>query len=652
MVAHVLSQGTMLPDELLRLVEADLAQALEEFPDTGYRKPHSIFGRILSALLSSAGSDGRLAVELVRLLTSFAPESLPLTLITSQMSGTEHEPGGRLPGDLAAALRTVQRRKAILEHIVQTGLAQLSTDHITGAGQVLTLHRLTWNSVRDQLPARIAGRNRHIAHRVLCDADPFGPDRPEWWPRYLQLWRQLPASDALGCERVAEPGDPCAQIPTLVGNVIRALRDKGELTAAADLGARAAAAWGPILGDRHVGLALVLIETSSALWQLNRSAEALENAMAARQLVESDRSHYPVEFVRASSLVAAGMRQAGQWMEAVRYDEEAYRWAVEFIGQNDVATIRAGHNLSVSFRMMGRFRDALDLDSDTYARCQDNPALGENSTLTLHSVNNIARDRRELGEYETAVRMQEHTVARFEALLHDPRQQHLLRARKNLAVSYQKAGRYQQAFDTEVAAFDDHWEVYGSQHLETIAAETNLANDCRLTGNLDEALRHAAAAYDRWRANRPTHPFTAACAVNYAAALRARGQFDEALRLDREAVATFESRLGADHPYTLAAQVDVASDLAGQGRTAEAASLGQDTLGRLGRVRGQDHPYTLQCAVNLTADLRTLGRQAEADPLERDSLERYIRTLGREHPQYQAAAARTRGTCDVEPPPM
>ncbi|MFE3225051.1 tetratricopeptide repeat protein [Nocardia sp. NPDC059228] len=60
----------------------------------------------------------------------------------------------------------------------------------------------------------------------------------------------------------------------------------------------------------------------------------------------------------------------------------------------------------------------------------------------------------------------------------------------------------------------------------------------------------------------------------------------------------------------------------------------------------------MQCALNLSLDWRALGRIEAADDLEQDILEAYAATLGPDHPESRAAAARMRGTCDVEPPPM
>jgi tetratricopeptide (TPR) repeat protein len=650
-IAHVLSHGTVTADGFLTLVRTDLAQALEDNPAPDYQPAHSIFLRTMR-LLSDAGTDARLAADLVRLLANFAPEPLPIALLTSQMPGTRGVPGDRLPRDLAAALDDLRRRRAVLDYLTQFSLATLTTDHGAGTGQVLTMHRLTRDVLRSQLPRTTAERDAHAAHRILCDADPDEPGRVEFQARYLQLWRQLSPVGALDCPRVADPNDPCARLPRLVRNIVGSLRIKGETTAALALGQAAARVWEPVLGAESISVIQIEIAVSNTLWQLNQAGSALDKVLRLLPTVEPIRDRYPNDYIQTVNLIAACKRTSGDWRGAIAYDEEVHRWSAETLEPDEEAAMRAAHNLAVSLRMLGRFQEALDLDLDVYDRCMENPHLGDRNGLALHSVNNAARDRREMGEYEPAARLQADTVARFLAVFGVPRQQHVLRARKNYAVSLRKAGRYQEALNLARQVRADHEDVYGTAHFEFVAAATNLANDCRMCGLADEALLYAQEAHTASRQLDPRHPFTAACAVNLAAVRREAGEYAQALRLDEEAREILTASLGEDHPYTLAARVDLASDLAGLGRTAEAAALGESTLAQCGRVRGDSHPYTLQCAANLAMDLRALGRMEEADRLEGETLERYRNTLGPEHPEYVGARDRVRGTCDIEPPPM
>ncbi|MFI5716180.1 FxSxx-COOH system tetratricopeptide repeat protein [Nocardia sp. NPDC051750] len=654
-LAHRGARGSEPVDEaLLDQVQPAPFVVLNDELSRSYRRAASIFGDSLRPLLDEpVGSDAWAAGELLRLLACFAPgQSISMALLTSQLPGSERRAGVRLPEPLADALANEHRRRNVLDLAVRDSVAEICVDPLTERGRALRVHTVPWHGVRDFLPKDLAESNRHIAHQVLCDANPQRTDLPELWGRYLWLWQQIMHTEVLSCARVAQPGDPCAQLPELVRHVVAALRVQGELTAAAGLGLQAAQAWSKLLGETDIGVVRIRIVTGNTLWEMGDLERAREAAAEARDGVEQVRASYPEEYIWSSDLVAACLRMAGDWAAAVEFNEQSHAWALECLGEGNIETLRAAHNLAVSYRVMGRFADAMRIDSANYDRFQNDPMLADSSIMRLHCVNNVARNYRELGRAATSVVLQEQVLADFLKLLGSPRQQHVLRARKNLGVSYRKAGRYQEALETQRSVFANHLQVYGPTHPETLAAHTNVANDYRVLGDTEQALEHAETAYRRCADSYPAHPYTAACAVNYAAALRTAGRYREALVLDQEAGEIFTSRLSADHPYTLAARTGTASDLAGLDRTAEAAELGTDVLDRCRRIRGLDHPYTLQTAVNLALDLRTLGRVAEADALETDTLERYFETLGDDHPEYQAARARHRGVCDIEPPPM
>ncbi|MGI5218735.1 FxSxx-COOH system tetratricopeptide repeat protein [Nocardia sp. CA-290969] len=654
-LAHRGSRGVEPVDEaLLHKVQPAPFAALDDELAGSYRRAASIIGDSLRPLLDQpAGSDAWAAGELLRLVACFAPgQAISIALLTSQLPGSERRAGLRLPEPLADALANEHRRRNVLALAVRDSVAENCVDPLTERGRALRVHTVPWHGIHDFLPKDVAEANRHIAHRVLCDADPQHSDLPALWGRYLWLWQQIMHTEVLSCERVAQPGDPCAQLPELVRRVVSALRNQGELTAAAGLGTRAAAEWSQRLGETDIGVVRILVVTGNTLWQLGALDRARAAATAARDGVEQIRVSYPEEYIWATDLLAACTRMAGDWARAVEFNEQSYAWAVECLGAGHIETMRAAHNLAVSYRVMGRFAEAMRLDLANYERFQNDPMPAADAILRLHCVNNVARNHRELGRAAMSVVLQERVVADFLELLGSPRQQHVLRARKNLGVSYRKAGRYPEALETQRLVLTNHLQVYGPGHPETIAAQTNVANDYRVAGDTEQALEHAAAAYSRCADGYPDHPYTAACAVNFAAALRSAGHYEQALTHDREAERIFTERLSADHPYTLAARTGTASDLAGLDRIPEAVELGTAALDDSRRIRGADHPYTLQTAVNLALDLRALGRVADADALESDTLERYFETLGSDHPEYLAAHARRRGACDVEPPPM
>lgn len=651
-IGHVLAQGGISAGDYLDLVKHDLAEVLKANPSRDYKEALSVFRPAQQMLRHSTDPNARRAMEVLRLLTAFAPEPIQLSMLTSQMEGTRHEPGGRLRNELAWALTSPQDRAAILEHIRQLSLAAVTVDHAAGGGPVLAMHNVTRELLIDGMNAHDRAGTRHAAHRLLCDADPGEPLDPSYERRYLQLWRQLVPMDVFGCTHVGDESDPCSGLPDAMENIASALRVKGELTAAVELTEQALAAWTPVLGEDSMRILRLRLVLFSSLWQLERTADAVAAVQTVVTRLKPMRDSHPEDYRRAANGMAACLRLLGDWRGSLEADLETRQWIEDRLGFDAEPSIRAGHNLAVALRMMGRFAEALELDLDCHERCVDHPDIGPHDPLTLHSLNNVARDRREVGEYGPAARLQESVVQRMTALFGNPRQQHLLRARKNLAVSLRKAGEYQNALERSRSALSDFEAVYGASHFETAAARTAYANDLRMTGNLDEALEQAQAAYEAAKANVADHPFTGGCAVNYAVVLRLCGRPEEAKALDEEAIGIFTERLGEEHCYTLAASGGLFDDLSALGRTAEAAILGRQTLERFRRVRGESHPYTLQCATNLALDLRALGREADADELEQDTLQRYRATLGEDHPDYRRAVDRVRGVMDIEPTPM
>ena len=657
-IGHVLLQGAVTADEFLQLMRRDLAGAMDQGDSRGsaedreYRAARQVFVPALELLTANQSPDAVAAAMLLRLLIVFAPEPIPLAMLTSQLDGALRFAGCRLPDELANALTDIGQRRIVLDHLTQLSLVSVANDLSSDLGPTAVMHRVTRDLLVSQTARITVDDFRHRAHQILCDADPHEAGNPEREQRYMLLWRQLVPSGALACRRVAESSDPCAHLPGTVLNIIQALRFKGELVASMQLVDNALVAWQDLFGPASIQVARLRLEKANALLQIEQAAEAAELFGLVRRELEPVRGEYPSEYRQAANGHSAALRVNGEWAEALEADERAYRWSSQALRPDEVPSIRTGHNYAVSLRMMGRFAEALGCDMDSYQRSMDHPALGPDDPLTLHSINNVARDRRELGEYAVAAHLQGEVVERMQAVIGSPLQQHHLRARKNYAVSLRKAGRYADALTLSQGFVADFIAVYGRRHFETAAAHTVMSCDLRVNGQLDEAERTARTAYEICRNILATHPFTAACAVNLAGALREMNRNAEAEQLDRQALAIFTARLGDTHPYSLAAATNLASDLAAAGRLSDAVSLNTQTLEQSRTVRGPDHPYTLLCAVHLSIDLRAAGLTDQADELEHATLARYTATLGEGHPEYAAARDRIRITADVEPPPM
>ncbi|MDI5941361.1 FxSxx-COOH system tetratricopeptide repeat protein, partial [Micromonospora sp. DH15] len=254
----------------------------------------------------------------------------------------------------------------------------------------------------------------------------------------------------------------------------------------------------------------------------------------------------------------------------------------------------------------------------------------------------LANALRSRGEYRAARALDEANLTRARTELGEGHPE-TLGAANGLAASLRRLGDWRSAYDRH---------RFGPDYAETLAAATNLANDLRCLGEVPGARARAEEAVHRLRATAgDEHPYTLCAAVDLAICLRLTGEPEEARRLDERTRAGLAEVLAPDHPYTLACATNLASDLRALGEVGAARRLGEELLERLRRVRGATHPYTLACASNLADDRRADDDHEGARELLRETMAGYERTLGVGHPEAEAAAARTRLDCDVEPPP-
>ncbi|BCB87978.1 FxSxx-COOH system tetratricopeptide repeat protein [Phytohabitans suffuscus] len=127
--------------------------------------------------------------------------------------------------------------------------------------------------------------------------------------------------------------------------------------------------------------------------------------------------------------------------------------------------------------------------------------------------------------------------------------------------------------------------------------------------------------------------------------LRYRGDLDGSRQLAERAVASWQSRLGADDVSVLRIRVELANALRSQGRSHESREIDQDILPRLTRSLGAEHPYTLRARQGLAADLLGLGEYRRAYELAAETLPIWEETHGNDHDETLKAANNLAVTC-------
>ena len=151
------------------------------------------------------------AAGLLRLLSCYAPEAIPLRLLLQAGRGLAEDLGQ----DVAPALLPLVNDPLVLGDSV-AALRRYSLIAPAGDGFV-QVHRLVQAVTLDQLPAELAGQWRQASAALIEAALPDDPSLPETWPvcaALLSHARAALAEDSVGMARIAEylssSGSPAA----------------------------------------------------------------------------------------------------------------------------------------------------------------------------------------------------------------------------------------------------------------------------------------------------------------------------------------------------------------------------------------------------------------------------------------------------------
>jgi len=202
-----------------------------------------------------------------------------------------------------------------------------------------------------------------------------------------------------------------------------------------------------------------------------------------------------------------------------------------------------------------------------------------------------------------------------------------------LAAVLQAKGRYEEAEKIGRRVLEGRENVFGPDHIDTLASVNNLALVLGRLGRHNEAERlNRRALESRQKILGPRNIDTLASLSNLSLSLLDLGRYDEAESLSRSALEGREETLGPEHPDTLnsvSAQVWILDAL---GRHDEGERASRRVLDASQRVLGPEHHDTLSSLHNHGVMLRKLGRYTEAETFYKRALEGRAKTLGPEHP--------------------
>ncbi|CZR61670.1 uncharacterized protein PAC_11567 [Phialocephala subalpina] len=215
-----------------------------------------------------------------------------------------------------------------------------------------------------------------------------------------------------------------------------------------------------------------------------------------------------------------------------------------------------------------------------------------------------------------------------------------LRSKANLASTYRKQGRWEEAGELDVQLIETSKSVFGKDHPDTLRSIANLASTLWSRGRLEEAERlNVQVMESRKRVLGAEHPDTLTSVANLASTYKSQVRLEEAERLYVQVIESRKRVLGAEHPQTLTSVANLASTYKSQGRLEEAERLYVQVIESRKRVLGAEHPDTLISMNNLAYTIKGQGRRTEAIDLMRGCVRLRRLVLGDDHHHFISSSA-------------
>ncbi|MFK4107807.1 FxSxx-COOH system tetratricopeptide repeat protein [Streptomyces sp. NPDC002176] len=638
--AWLAANGDVTPAEYLRLLKheitGDEGSAGDADDDTG-AYPEG-FRTAWSTTLATLRERNPEAAELLNLLAFFAPDEIPVRLLTE----VRH-------GDLPPALDELVRDPRSW-HLALRGLSEFTAVRLdyeqdlaeNPAVEQVRMHRLYQRFLRENLTPEERRTYAETACQVLVGADPRRPADTRDWERYALLVPHLGFAGAFDSPRAA--------VQDLVLNCVEYLRVRGEYRTALVLCEEVHTHWRRDLDPAHGALLSLQHKLGGILRMAGRypRAERLGRAVVTR--LEADRPEDHPELLRAKDALGSTLLALGQYGRARElFAEAAARFADQF-GTEAPQTLAARHNQGLALLLLGRYPEARAILRDVLQIRQRR--LRSRHHLTLHSGAVYARLIRMLGDYPESVSRLEQIV-RMLRQLSDERHPQSIMADHQLGVSRRRSGDYAEAEERLSGAAHRAAQVLGPRHPDTLVIQSDHAAFLREHGDLQTAVRvteSVAQLYGELLG--PQHPYTVGALGNLGLAVGHTGDHRRALALAETAYRGIADAVGRDHPWALGCALNLSGARSLAYDVPGAHELSRETALGAARLLGATHPLALSARAALADDLRGLGESAEAAGHERYAVRTLSATLGPEHPHTRDAQRRLRPYWDFEPQPL
>jgi non-specific serine/threonine protein kinase/serine/threonine-protein kinase len=199
---------------------------------------------------------------------------------------------------------------------------------------------------------------------------------------------------------------------------------------------------------------------------------------------------------------------------------------------------------------------------------------------------------------------------------------------------YENLGFFSRAHELLAHAVDLCQQNLGSNHPDTIHAQSDLAWNLMESGRYKEAEKLQRELVQRARrVLGAEHPETLLLTNRLAGTLVSLSKNAESEALYREVFEIRSRRIGPLDRETLMVAFDLALAIYQQGRNAEAEKLLRDTLRKQQQVLGGDHPDTLKCMRALAQVLDDESQFSDSEALSRQTVGMEQRVFGQGHPE-------------------
>ncbi|KAJ7857990.1 hypothetical protein B0H13DRAFT_1902056 [Mycena leptocephala] len=198
---------------------------------------------------------------------------------------------------------------------------------------------------------------------------------------------------------------------------------------------------------------------------------------------------------------------------------------------------------------------------------------------------------------------------------------------------YHHARRSEEAKELDLAVLEKRKQVLGDDHLDTLHAMSDLALTYQKLGKFHKAEELQVVVLQKQKQFLgDDHPDTLREMGSLALTYNHRGEFHKAEELQAVVLEKRKQVLSDDHPSTLLVMGDLATTYHNLGKFHKAEELEVVVLQKRKQVLGDDHPHTLFAMGNLGWTYHQLGQFQMAEELQVIALEKRKKVLGDNYP--------------------